>query len=64
MTALVLLLALVAAAKHVESRRLKRRIARFQTRERAYRRMGDLMALRPEPTEETSRLVLVEGEAS
>ncbi len=64
MTALVLLLALVVAAKYVECRRLKRRIVRFQTRERAYRRMGELMALRPEPAEETSRLTLVEGEAS
>ncbi len=64
MTALLLLAVLVAAAKYVECRRLKRRVARFQTRERAYRRMGELMALRPEPIEETSRLTLVEGEAS
>ncbi len=62
--ALVILLMLLVAAKYHENRRLKRRIVRFQTRERAYRRMGELMALRPEPVEETSRLMLVEGEAS
>ncbi len=64
MTALAFLAVLVAAAKHVECRRLRRRIARHETRERAYRRMGELMALRPGPYEESSRLTLVEGEAS
>ncbi len=61
MTALLLLAVLVAAAKYVECRRLKRRIERFEARERAYRRMGEMMALRPEPVEEISRLTLVEG---
>ncbi len=60
-TGLALLLALVAAAKYVECRRLKRRIERFQTRERAYRRMGELMALRTLVEENPSRLTLVEG---
>ncbi len=62
MTALMLLLAVVAAAKYVECRRLKRRIARFQTRERAYRKMARLMALStlPEPLDETPLLTLVE----
>lgn len=60
MTALALLAALIAVAKYVECRRLKTRIARFQARERAYRRMGALMALSqlpPDPPE----LTLVEG---
>ncbi len=63
MTALVLLLAIVAAAKYVECRRLKRRIVRFQTRERAYRRMGGVMALArlPKSDDEPLLLTLVEG---
>ncbi len=66
MTALALMAVLVAAAKYVECRRLKQRIVRFEARERAYRRMGKMMALTAfdVPADETSRLVLVEDEAA
>ncbi len=65
MTALLLLAVLVAVAKCVECRRLKQRIARFQSRERAYRRMGELMAVsaHAEPNDSPA-LTLVDGGAS